>query len=490
MTRHYEYQRQQRALAVGVQLLDASARRQSEEAAFGVMRQYDLILGFMEHIEPLVRNYAELYTFYFPVASLHLLCVYRTPDQPQPIPVEFRQLPAEVPPLSTVADQYSYQTEARQRAREIFAQTLNEPFYSFEHPPLIKHSFATIHSNHQGNRHPVLQLLLAALDGVLPRSYPNGSASLVVCCPVPEQAALASDRMSNLSGILVLFGDKQSFPQATHAELAKKLKNAFNKYLAGVGQFAVRELEFFLTSLLNQDERIHDNQNRALGFVAHMVAHRFRNYRQVAGFIAQEFPTAAAVAQRPDLYQRQIQAMQNHLHRGERLEKQLFFIGQMPQNIVLTVSELVDIFNYVFHQAIEQVEESIQLDIRIPHPLLKETVRAAPPPILEEVFHNHIENIVRVLAMPEVSHKHIYVQAYSEANYISLTLTHYGPPLTPDVLEDLQRVVRVRHPNGSGLGMFLSAMIMRHIGGHQVVDSPAPDHNIGVCATLKFAHLK
>jgi len=34
--------------------------------------------------------------------------------------------------------------------------------------------------------------------------------------------------------------------------------------------------------------------------------------------------------------------------------------------------------------------------------------------------------------------------------------------------------------------MFLSAMIMRHVGGDQEVNSPVPGNDIGVCITFKF----
>lgn len=479
-------QQQQRALAAGIQLLDASARRRSEETAFGVLRQYDLILGFLERIASLLAGYTELHIFYFPVTSQQLLCVYRTPDSPQPIPVEFQQsLIVMDAPVQRV-DQYHYQTQARLYAEEIFKQAMDE-ILSFEHPPLIKHPTMNRTNGHEDYLHPVIQLLLAVLDGYLPRAYPNGASSLVVCCPVPEQIAIASDRLSSLSGILVLFDDKQSFLQTTHNELAEKIKREFNRYLSEVGQFAVRELEFFLTSLLNQDERVQDNQNRALGFVAHMVAHRFRNFRQSAEYLAGHFPDAEAVSRNPGVYQRQIQTMHQHLQRGERLEKQLSFIGQVPQKVPVTVKQLVEIFTFVFQQASKPAEATIQLIARIPEHLQEETVKAAPPPILEEVFYNHIENIRRVLDRPEVTQKELALRAYVEGKFIYLTLTHYGPPLTPDILEDLQRVVRVRQPGGSGLGMFLSTMVMRHVGGDQSVESPVPGLDRGVRVILKFA---
>lgn len=82
--------RRQQALRAGIQRSDARARQYSEEIVLGVMRQYDLILGFLQQIKPTLAEYPELNMFYYPVESKQLLCVYRTADLPQPVPLEFR----------------------------------------------------------------------------------------------------------------------------------------------------------------------------------------------------------------------------------------------------------------------------------------------------------------------------------------------------------------------------------------------------------------
>lgn len=454
---------QQRELSAGIQMSDVRTKPRSDEDALGIVRQYDLILGFLQYIKPILDDYPELNTFYCPIESTQLLCVYRTADLPQAVPVEFR----------------TYQVDARLRARKLFDQTTDERYSSYQHPQL------DVLGYHDSYRHEVIDLILAVLGGHLPRQYPKGTTSLVVPCSIPEQITAASSRLRDLAGILILFGDKQSFPQSCHSSLAENLKRAFNNYFAETGQFAIRELEFFLSSLMNQDERIQDNQNRALGFIAHMVVHRFRNFRQVAEFIGEEFPAAKEVAADPDFYEDKIRAMKSQLNRAKRLEKQLEYIGQTSQKTRLSISELLDIFNYVFADMQKQTNSSVLLDLNVSDDLLKEHVNT-PQSMLEEVFYNHMENMFRYINYPGVEDKKLTLKIYPEAKYICADLINYGPPLSPDTLEDLQRTVRVRRPSGSGLGMFLSTMIMRHIGGDQEVISPIPDSDKGVCITLKF----
>ena len=92
----------------------------------------------------------------------------------------------------------------------------------------------------------------------------------------------------------------------------------------------------------------------------------------------------------------------------------------------------------------------------------------------------------RALDHPDVENKKLSLQSHTQEKLFCLDLINYGPAIAPDVLEDLQRLVRVSRPGGSGLGMFLSAMSMRHLGGDQVVNSPLPGKDRGVCITFKF----
>src|SRR5439155_6857914 len=169
----------------------------------------------------------------------------------------------------------------------------------------------------------VREIIFATLGGHLPYTYPKAATSLVICCPIPEKLATVSKRLRDLSGLLILFGDEQYFSQSSHSSLVKTVSKEFNRYIEETGQYAIRELDFFLSSLISQDERIQDNQNRALGIIAHMVVHRFRNFRQVAEFIVQEYPTAQEVSKDPDHYEEKIQAMKTQLNRAWRLERQI-----------------------------------------------------------------------------------------------------------------------------------------------------------------------
>jgi signal transduction histidine kinase len=466
----------QQALRAGIQASEARARQRSVEMAMGVVRQYDLILGFLERITARLAVYSELYVFFFPVEAPQLLCVYQRVSQPQPVPVEF----------------HFSRTIAREQVKKLFDQLQNERFRRYEHQPLTNHPRLTDPGDSEF-RKPILTLLLGALDGYLPRSYPRGATSLVVSCPVPPDIARASGRLRDLSGLLVIFDDRSSFPRDDTITLANSLRKEFDEYFSLVGRYAVRELEFFLSSLMNQDERIQDNQNRALGFIAHLVAHRFRNLREVGEYVASTFSTADSVAQNPSGYQKYMDLMQRQLKRARSLERPLEYIGRPPSLEPILISDLLDVFQSIFDDATNDTYSSVTLEIEdCDEPLLNIYIEAAEKPILDEVFNNHIENMVRAISTPEVAKKVLTLRVTREINYICLHLINYGPPLTPDILEDLQRVVRVRRPTHSGLGMFLSAMIMRHAGGDQVVTSPLPDSSLGVCVSLKFSlsHLK
>src|SRR6266704_6098222 len=110
----------QQALRAGIQLSEVRTRQRSEEDAFGVVRQYDLILGFLQKLKPLLAEYPELHMFYFPVNSEQLLCVYRTADMPQAVRLEFR----------------TYQINALVQARELSEEAVDASFLSSYHSPL------------------------------------------------------------------------------------------------------------------------------------------------------------------------------------------------------------------------------------------------------------------------------------------------------------------------------------------------------------------
>ncbi len=92
----------------------------------------------------------------------------------------------------------------------------------------------------------------------------------------------------------------------------------------------------------------------------------------------------------------------------------------------------------------------------------------------------------RALDHPDVENKKLSLQSHTQEKLFCLDLINCGPAIASDVLEDLQRLVRVSRPSGSGFGTFLSAMIMRHVGGDLEVISPIPGKDIGVCITFKF----
>src|SRR5437763_5971707 len=442
-------------------------RRRSEEDSPGLVLQYDLILGFLQKIGPALAEYPDLHMFYFPVSSEQLLCVYRLADMAEPLPVELRP----------------YLIITLAKARQLFNETLDARFLSSYHLPLENLEY----QNDTSQQKLVLEIIFSTLGGRLPYTHPKAATSLVICCPIPDKLATASKRLRDLSGLLILFGDEQNFSQSSHSSLVKTVNKEFNKYIEDTGQYAaIRELDFFLSSLISQDERIQDNQNRVLGFIAQMVVHRFRNFRQVAEFIVQEYPTAQGVSKDPDHYQEKIQAMKTQLNRAGRLEKQLQYVERAPQKTSITLDELIDILEYVFNEMKKQTKSSIELVIDISDSSRTESVLSPPQPVIEEVFYNHLENMFRAVDRLDEEDKKLSLQSHPEEKHLCLDLINYGPALAPDILEDLQRLVRVSRPSGSGLGMFLSAMIMRHVGGDQEVNSPVPGKDIGVCITFTF----
>jgi signal transduction histidine kinase len=456
------------ALRAGIRMSDARRKQHSEEDSSGLVLQYELILGFLQKIGPALAEYPDLHMFYFPVKSEQLLCVYRLAGMPEPLPVELRPYL-----LITLA-----------KARQLFNETQDARALSSYHLPL-----ENLEYQHDTNQQKMLlEIIFTTLGGTLPYTHPKAATSLVICCPIPDKIATASQRLRDLSGLLVLFGDEQNFSQSSHSSLVKTVSKEFNRYLEETGQYAIRGLDFFLSSLISQDERIQDNQNRALGIIAHMVVHRFRNYRQVAEFIVQEYPTAQEVIDDPDHYEEKIRAMNIQLNRGRLLEKQLQYVERAPDKTAITLGELVDILEYVFNEMKKQLRSSIEMEVDISDSHRTEMV-LSPHSVVEEVFYNQLENMFRAIDLPEVENKKLSLQSHSEEKYLFLDLINYGPALAPDILEDLQRLVRVSRPSGSGLGMFLSAMIMRHVDGDLEVISPIPGKDTGVCVRFKFPRL-
>ena len=452
----------QQALRAGIQMSDARRKRHSEEDSPGLVLQYELILGFLQKIGPALAEYPGLQIFYFPVKSEQLLCVYRTPDMLEPLPVELRP----------------YLIITLAKARQLFNETLDTRFLSSYHPPLENLTY-------QLGQNMVLDIVFATLGGQSPATHPKAATSLVICCAIPDKLAAVSQRLRDLSGLLILFGDEQNFSQSNHSSLVKTVSKEFNRYLEDTGQYAIRELDFFLSSLISQDERIQDNQNRALGFMAQMVIHRFRNFRQVAEFIVQEYPTAQEVSKDPEHFEEKIRAMKAQLNIAGRLEKQLQYIGSAPHRTPITLGELVDILEYVFYEKKKQAKSSIELEVGIPDSSRTELV-VSPPAVIEEVLNNALENMFRIIDHPDVENKKLSLHSHAEEQLLCLDLINYGPVIAPDVSEDLQRLIRVSRPSGSGLGIFLSVMIMRRVGGDLEVISPIPGKDIGVCYTFKF----
>src|SRR5258708_37993442 len=150
----------QQALRAGIQMSDARIRRRSEEDSPGLVLQYDLILGFLQKIGPVLAEYPELHIFYFPVKSEQLLCVYRSAHMPEPLPVELRP----------------YLIITLAKARQLFNETLDARFLSSYHPPLENLTY-------QLGQNMVLAIIFATLGGQSPPSPPKTSPSLLTCFP-------------------------------------------------------------------------------------------------------------------------------------------------------------------------------------------------------------------------------------------------------------------------------------------------------------------
>src|SRR5579859_682337 len=135
----------QQALRAGIQMSDARMRRRSEEDSPGLVLQYDLILGFLQKIRPMLAEYPGLHVFYFPIKSEQLLSVYRTADMPEPLPIELRP----------------YLIVTLAKARQLFNETLDARFLSSYHKPLENLTY-------QRGTHVVLDIIFSTLGGHLP----------------------------------------------------------------------------------------------------------------------------------------------------------------------------------------------------------------------------------------------------------------------------------------------------------------------------------
>jgi len=179
--------------------------------------------------------------------------------------------------------------------------------------------------------------------------------------------------------------------------------------------------------------------------------------------------------------------MKAQLNIAGRLEKQLQYIGSASHKTPITLGELVDILEYVFNEKKKQLKSSIELEVDIPDSSRTEMVVSPPQGVSEEMFNNAFENMFKFIDHPDVENKKLSLHCHAaEEKLLCLDLINYGPVIAPDVKEDLQRLVRVSRPGGSGLGIFLSVMIMRRVGGDLEVISPIADKDIGVCYTFKF----
>src|SRR5436305_11057885 len=179
----------QQALHAGIRMSDARRKRRSEEDSPGLVLQYDLILGFLQKIGPVLAEYPELNMFYFPVQSEQLLCVYRLANVPEPLPVELRPYL-----IITLAN-----------ARQLFNETLDAGFLSSYHLPLenLQYQHAT------SQQKMIIDIIFSTLGGQVPLTHPKAATSLVICCPIPDKLASVSTRLRDLSGLLILFGDEQ-----------------------------------------------------------------------------------------------------------------------------------------------------------------------------------------------------------------------------------------------------------------------------------------
>src|SRR6266704_2918462 len=186
----------QQVLGAGIRMSDARRKRGSDEDSPGLGLQYDLILGFLQKIGPALAEYPELNMFYFPVKSEQLLCVYRLADMPDPLPLELRPYL-----IITLAN-----------ARQLFNETLDTRFLSSYHLPLENLEY-------QRGTHVVLDIIFSTLGGHLPYTHPKAATSLVMCCLIPDKLAVASKRLRDLSGLLILLGDEQNFSQSSHSSL-------------------------------------------------------------------------------------------------------------------------------------------------------------------------------------------------------------------------------------------------------------------------------
>ncbi|MEI7845115.1 MAG: hypothetical protein WCK35_04840 [Chloroflexota bacterium] len=453
--------REQKSLIAGFRTLEARASQRSAEIAYGS----DLILGFIQRVK--LKLDFDCSLFYFPSESDQIACVYQTIDQNRPTPLE-------------------YKGDLKATRRKVI--TLLEGIQDTVCSPQIHPGLNRWGNNIQNDlsyQSPVINLVLDVLGGYLPGSYPQGAISLTIDCSIPEELKSSTSRLKELTGFLLLLTDKNSLQENKAVGLGIGIHQDFDEYVETIGRHtAVHDLEFFISSLLHQDERVQDDTNRALGLITHLIAHRMKNLRQAAMLIVQFFPTEKDVNASPEKYRTNIKMLSSQMEKAEQIEKQLEFLSNRPAKDKRSIPDLVDILRSRCDKCLTGNDSPIQLDLDIPVEL--ENVFIWAPALLPEVFNNHFENFNRVFDNLELKDKRLLVHIYTEAQFVCIDIIHYGPPIPSQTLEDMQRVVRVRKPIGAGMGMFLSGMILRHVGGSQEVTSPLIGSDHGACVKLSF----
>lgn len=437
------------------------ARRLYAQDAISTLQRYGLLISFLRQVShelTRIRRFGPQYVIaFFPSKSEQPYCIYAAGGS------ELKVL----------------ETTAEPRGAKDIVRRLSQPGTTF--PLLFQSLDLSVASDDQCSQFARL------LVNSLPVIVANEVSVLVSNLQVPKYLNSSSYVLSQaLEGLLFLISPPKRFSSRDAHDLSAFFSKELETFLDNLRKYAAYEPDYLVSSLLDHDRAIQETALARVGAAMYMLQHRFRNLRQTAEFVSTYFPTYQDVLVHPEMYEGRINDMLVQMEETRWLENILRRLGERPEIILQSVSDTKDVFKSLFHKMVRIRDISATLEeVEVDPSLLPCHIVLPPHELVGEVFHIHLDNAMREIPKPETTDKRLVLQVYESGEWICFELTNYGPSVPPDVLEDLERVVQMRRPQRTGLGVFLSATILEQVGGEVRFKSPVLDDK-GTSVTLRF----
>ena len=469
------------------QLLGESDKRTQQwhsHIALGPIQFYGFVSSLMQVLKKRLDSQGTSYSNYafYPIHSKQIACVKSVNGGQvlEPITNEFDSV---LPVLSL------------RLIREVFNQ------------PSASGKFYHVSQLHPGEESDLLVRIIRRTFPTLSQTgIDSYAAHLVVPSSSPNPAA------NDLEGVLLFLTTQPwTVEQATvfHDEVMQEYVKYVNRVwryswfdkAAVIGLAMSRESEIEnLAYTLQQEAEL-----KGIGLTASSLVHRFVNARINAQLLCDLLPTASLVAANPEIYQRNINALRVQLARAKRLERPLQGVISQLRNAQAAEKPSLAVEYWPLYRLIQQFMKCFEEQIRYERflgytgeivlelgPLISHLpdrlaeARVLVSELCDEVFHIHLDNSCREIERDLTDDKRLIVEVEELGEFISLDLINLGPPIPLEVKRDLESIVRVRRPHGTGLGVFLSSIIMQDImRGRIVFESPYLE-NRGTKVSLLF----